>query len=175
LVARIRSERKLAAREVPDFDVTGMCGRENAKYLLLLEAPGPKALESGRISLDNPDPSAANLGSQLKEAGISRTDVVLWNIVPWYLGNSKGTTIRQAKSHDIQDGLNYLAPLLSLLPNLRCVVLVGGAARKAHMLLSRITTARIVTCHHPSARAINRNSDAVKENIEVFSFIRATT
>lgn len=170
LVHQIRVDRNLM-REVPGFDPEN--GNEQAKYLFLLEAPGPKALQTGRISFDNPDPSAKNLREQLKEAGILRKDIALWNVVPWYLGN--GTTIRRASGEDIRAGVEYLRPLLSDMPNLCCIFLVGGAARRAHMLLSRITTARIVTCHHSSARVIIANSKAAKENIEVLSFVRATT
>jgi uracil-DNA glycosylase len=170
LVHQIRVDKNLM-REVPGFDPEN--GHELGKYLFLLEAPGPKALQTGRISFDNPDPSAKNLREQLKEAGILRKDIALWNVVPWYLGN--GTAISRANGEDIRAGVEYLRPLLSAMPNLCCIFLVGGAARRAHMLLSRITTARIVTCHHSSARVIIANSKAAKENIEVLSFVRSTT
>ncbi|HJW02234.1 MAG TPA: uracil-DNA glycosylase [Azospira sp.] len=170
LVTRIRQERNLQA-EVPGFDPEN--GNEQAKYLFLLEAPGPKALQTGRISFDNPDPSAKNLREQLNAAGISRKEIALWNVVPWYIGN--GSTIRPANSKDISAGVEYLPPLLSAMPNLRCIFLVGGAARRAHMFLSRTTTARIVTCHHSSARVLIANPKAADENIAVFSFVRATT
>jgi uracil-DNA glycosylase len=170
LVHRIRADRKLK-REVPAFDPKN--GNERAKYLFLLEAPGPQALHTGQVSFDNPDPSAKNLRAQLAEAGIPRKDIALWNVVPWYIGN--GTTIRPAKGPDIRAGLEYLPPLVSAMPKLRCIFLVGGAARRAHMFLSRLTPARIVTCHHSSARVLIANSNAARENIEIFSFVRETT
>jgi uracil-DNA glycosylase len=169
LVNRIRTERGLTI-EVPGFDTKN--GNELAKYLFLLEAPGPRAVETGQISFDNPDPSARNLREQLAAAGIAREEIALWNIVPWYIGNKAGTSIRAANGSDVCAGTNYLAPLVSAMPNLCCIVLVGGAARKAHMFLSRITTARIVTCHHSSARVINITPEAAKENIEVFALLR---
>lgn len=170
LVHQIRTERSLTT-EVPGFDPNN--GNEQAKYLFLLEAPGPQSLLTGKISLDNPDPSATNLREQLAAASMHRKDIAIWNVVPWYLGSS--TTIRQARGDDIRAGVKYLAPLLSAMPNLRCIFLVGGAARRAHMVLSRITSARIVTCHHSSARVLIFNSNAAKENIEVMCFVRATT
>lgn len=57
LVNRVRIENNLT-REVPGFDPKN--GNEQAKYLFLLEAPGPKAIQSGLISFDNEDPSARN-------------------------------------------------------------------------------------------------------------------
>lgn len=108
-------------------------------------------------------------------AGIAREEIAVWNVVPWYIGNEAGTSIRAANGSDVRAGIEYLAPLVSAMPNLRCIVLVGGAARQAHMFLSRVTTARIVSCHHPSARVLNVNPEAAKENIEVFSFVKATT
>ena len=71
--------------EVPEFDPKN--GNEKAKFLFLLEAPGPKALKTGLISFDNPDPTAKNFCKQLEESKISKKDVAVWNVIPWYLGN----------------------------------------------------------------------------------------
>lgn len=172
LVTKIRTALKLTG-EVPCFDPKN--GNEQAKYLFLLEAPGPKAVESGFISFDNPDPTARNFQAQLAAAGISREEIAVWNIVPWYIGNEAGTAIRAATREDVRAGIEYLAPLISAMPNLRCVILVGSAARQAHLFLSRTTNARIASCHHPSARVLNFNPAAANENIEIFRFIRATT
>jgi len=173
LVNRIRTERGLTSDDVPGFDPNN--GNEGAKYLFLLEAPGPIAKKTGEISLKNKDPSARNLREQLRVAGIGHKDLALWNVVPWYLSNDPGTSIRAATASDVREGIEYLVELIEAMPNLRCIVLVGGAARQAHMFLSRKTTARIVTCHHTSARATNSNRDAARENIEVFSYVKATT
>jgi uracil-DNA glycosylase len=96
------------------------------------------------------------------------------SVIPWYIGNKAGTSIRRTKGDDVRSGIEYLIPLISAMPNLRCVILVGGAARRAHMFLSHSTTARIVSCHHPSAKVVNVNPKAVEENIEIFRFIKAT-
>lgn len=172
LVNRIRAEQNLT-HEVPGFDPNN--GNENAKFLFLFEAPGAKAVKTGLISFNNPDPTARNFLSQLKAADIACDEITLWNTVPWYLGNENRTQIRQANSRDVKAGIEYLEPLVSAMPKLSCIVLVGGAARKAHVFLSRITTARIVSCHHTSAKVQNTNSDAGKENIEVFRFIKKST
>lgn len=171
LVELIKEDKQLG-KEVPGFDPGN--GNENAKYLFLLEAPGPKAVESGQISFENPDPSAKEFGKELAAAGISREEIAIWNIVPWYIGNSDGTAIRAAEGEDLREGMKYLPLLLAAMPKLKCVVLVGGVARRAHMFLSRLTTVRIVSCHHPSMRVINSNPKASEENVELFRFIKAT-
>lgn len=172
LVDQIRTERNLTSK-VPGFDPEN--GNECAKYLFLLEAPGPKAVESGKISLDNDDPSARNFRDQLRVACIGDEELALWNVVPWYIDKNAGKSIRAASANDVSEGIKYLPRLIAAMPNLLCIVLVGGAARKAHMFLSSVTTARIVTCHHTSARVTNSNKNAAEENIKVFRFIKATT
>jgi uracil-DNA glycosylase len=55
-VQKIRSEQGLST-EVPGFDPLN--GNENARFLFVLEAPGPKAVKkTGVISFDNPDQTA---------------------------------------------------------------------------------------------------------------------
>ncbi len=76
---------------VPFFDPTE-AGIE-ARILMLFENPGRKAdaaQGSGFISPDNNDQTANNMWHFLRDAGIRRrTDVVAWNIVPWYLGDDR--------------------------------------------------------------------------------------
>ena len=163
-VLQIRAERRLWS-EVPGFDPKN--GNEQAKYLLVLEAPGPKAVKSGYVTFDNPDLTAANLKAQLEAAGVNRGDIAVWNVVPWYLGNEDQTRIRAAEREDVALGIAYLLRLVRLLPNLRCIVLVGAAARKAHVSLSAATTARILSCHHTSPRVMKPASSAANENIAV--------
>ena len=167
-VERIRADQGLI-NEVPGFDPRN--GNEDAKYLLLLEAPGPKALETKIVSFDNPDQTAANLKSQLDEAGIDRSEIVIWNVVPWYLGNNDLTKIRAAQSSDVMVCLAYLGDLVQMLKKLRCIVLVGSAARKAHVYLSHATNVRILSCHHPSPRVKFFSPNTVKENVAVFKAV----
>jgi uracil-DNA glycosylase len=169
-VSKIRSD--LGSPEaVPGFDP--MNGNEQAKFLFLLEAPGPQALKTGKISFDNPDPSARNFKRQLEEAGVQRGEIAIWNIVPWYLGTPDRASIRAATGEDVRRGMAYLPQLLAALPRLEAIVLVGSAARKAHVFLSTITRARILACHHTSARAQQANARAATENVAVFRMLQA--
>ena len=97
--------------------------------------PGPKARGSGFISRNNPDESAKNFFLACQAAGLPREETVVWNIVPWYIGD--GEKIRPATREDIQAGLPYLKRLLQLLPRLEAVVLVGGKAQQIEPWLAR--------------------------------------
>jgi uracil-DNA glycosylase len=166
-VNKIRKENGLS-EEVPDFDPLN--GNENARILFVLEAPGAKAVKTGYISYDNPDQSARNFRDQLRKAGIDRSEIAIWNIVPWYLGDGK--KIRAAGVSDVLKGLNYLYDLIRILQKLEFIVLVGGAARRAHTFLSHKVNIRILGCHHPSPKVVNNNPNMAKENILVFNMMK---
>ena len=148
-VRTIRANRGLS-NEIPYFDPCD--GGINASLLFLLEAPGPRAVSSGFISRDNPDPSARNFRGLLAGAGISRESSVLWNIVPWYIGT--GTKIRAAVASDIEAGATHLSPLFALLPGVRAVVLVGRKAQRARLRVEQLSSARIFELHHPSNQVV---------------------
>lgn len=113
IVNRIRKENGLS-KEVPDFDPLN--GNENARILFILEAPGAKSVKTGYISFDNPDQSAKNFRDQLHNAGIDRSEIAIWNIVPWYLGDGK--KIRSAGVNDILAGLGYLEKMIKIMKKL---------------------------------------------------------
>lgn len=153
---RIRAER--GADRVPDLDPTE--GGIRAEVLLLLEAPGPKAAPnrggSGFVSADNPSPTSATLRHLLAEAGIDRTRMATWNVVPWYLGDDR--RIRAARTADLRAGRPYVTELLGLLPALRVVVLVGRSARLAWQLQE--TDVPALACPHPSPQNLAARPDA---------------
>jgi uracil-DNA glycosylase len=163
LVDKIRADKGLDD-QVPGFDPLN--GNDNARILFVLEAPGAKAVETGIISFDNPDQTARNFREQLSQAGIDRSEICIWNIVPWYLGDGK--KIRAADVNDVKMGLNYLGDLVELLRKLEFIVLVGGPARRAHAYLSHKTNVRILGCHHPSPKVVNNYPEMREENILIF-------
>jgi len=137
---------------IPDFDPWD--GGVNAEILFLLEAPGAKAVRSGFISRNNPDESAKNFFELTAEAGIPRKLSVVWNIVPWYIGDD--SRIRPANSSDIASGSSSLSRLLGLLPHLRIVVLVGRKAERAErIILQSKPEVRIFKVPHPSPLFVN--------------------
>jgi hypothetical protein len=140
---------------IPWFDPTE--AGINASILMLLEAPGPRAAlakGSGFISSDNDDPTANNMWHILRDARIDRgKDVVSWNVVPWYIGD--GTRIRAATRADYEQARGLLAELLSLLPRLRVVVLLGKKAAEAWELLGAKRVVYVIKAPHPSPKVVN--------------------
>jgi hypothetical protein len=84
--------------KIPDFDPCD--GGTRAHVLCLFEAPGPRAVESGFVSRNNPDQTARNIFELHQQAGLARTSVVLWNIVPWYVGT--GQRIRKLGAEELE-------------------------------------------------------------------------
>lgn len=136
---------------MPAFDPCD--GGIHARLLFLLEAPGPKAVKSSFISHNNPDQTVRNMNQLLRDAGISRKDTVLWNIVPWYVGD--GRKIRPVSRTDIQEAAPYLKELVSLLPNLLGIVLVGKKSQSARRELVNLTDVPFFETHHPSPQVFN--------------------
>ena len=151
LVRHIRRRRQVGTA-VPFFDPAD--GGTRAKVLLLLEAPGPKAVASGFVSRNNPDPTAKRFFELNARARLPRHLTVTWNIVPWYLGSAG--KIRPARAADIDEAQPYLAKLLDFLPRLEVVLLVGRKAQRSHTLISRLLpSVRILRMPHPGPRVYN--------------------
>lgn len=138
---------------IPYFDPWD--GGTKAKCLFLLEAPGNWAKKSGFASLNNGSQTARNLFEGCGAAGIDRTRIAWWNVVPWYIGD--GSRIRQSRAGDIRAGLPHLIEVLGLLPRLRVIVYFGGAALKARGGIEAAFPAmEAVECIHPSNVAMNQ-------------------
>ncbi|MDO6462085.1 uracil-DNA glycosylase [Granulosicoccaceae sp. 1_MG-2023] len=151
-VQRLR-EKMGADAAIPYFDPWD--GGVNAEALFLLEAPGPKARNSGFVSMNNPDETAKNLFVISREAGIDRKRIAIWNTVPWYIGSD--SKIRPATAADIARGIESLAELIQLLPKLRAIVLVGQKAAKAEKHVRRVAPhLTVFTSPHPSPMFVNR-------------------
>lgn len=129
-----------------------------AEVLFLLEAPGPKAKNSGFISMNNPDETAKNIFEITHAIDLDRRRILLWNTVPWYIGS--GQRIRAAKTKDIRQGIDSLAELLALLPCLQAVVLVGKKAQKVEKHIRAVAPQlNIFTSPHPSPMFVNRKPE----------------
>jgi len=162
LVRTIRAARG-SPEDVPSFDPCD--GGINARALFLLEAPGPKARFSGFISRNNPDETAKNLFELQREAGLPRELVVLWNIVPWYVGDGK--KIRPVTRHDIEEASPWLDRLIELLPRLRAVILVGRKAQRAAAKVQK-PGATVFQSLHPSPMALHARPAARGQILKVW-------
>jgi len=165
-VEKIRQE-KGSDYYIPYFDPND--GGVNAKTLFLLEAPGPRAVRSEFVSRNNPDETARNILELLNEAGLSREETVLWNTVPWYIGSGK--KIRGATEADVEGSLAYLKELLSILKDLRSIVLVGKVAQRVEVSIKDFSTLSVYKSPHPSPMFINRKLKNRALILKVFSTV----
>ena len=136
-----------------------------AQILILLEAPGPKAVTTQFVSINNPDQTAKNLGILLADAGIDRREVLVWNVVPWYVGDGK--RIRPVNRRDLAEAALYLDKLLGLLPRLRYAVLMGLKAQRATQLEGR-EDLNIIKTYHPSPQVFNISKEKKAETRAAF-------
>ena len=127
----------------------------DARVLILLEAPGPRAIETGFISLDNPDPTANNLRELLEEGGVARSDVLMWNSVPWFIVNDKGKNVAPKRDEHVR-ARPYLSFVLHQLPHLRAVLLMGNHAQHAWDTFAWPRPVETYRTKHPSQRGMAR-------------------
>ena len=147
---------RTTGRQVPYVDPDS--GGVDARVLLLLEAPSrPAAHGSGMVSADNDDATAANVWRAHAETGLRRDRSLIWNAVPWYLGQPD--KISSARPSDIRAGGPWLLAFLGLLPGLHVIVGLGRAAQlslaeQQHELSTKHLA--ILAAPHPSQRVYNR-------------------
>lgn len=141
---------------MPDLAPVG--GGTQARILCLLEAPGGKAVGgrggSGFVSMDNNDQTAQTVFQMTRQASVDRASLLLWNIVPWYVGDEE--RIRGVRPDEVEEGREHLRQLLKLLPELCVVITLGQPAALGWSTLApafpQVTT---LTTWHPSGQALN--------------------
>lgn len=144
-LTRFVDEIRTQGYDVPYFDPCD--GGIEAKALFLLQDPGKKAIKSGFISRNNDDQSAENQLKFQKEAGLNRKSTILWNIIPWRVGN--------VTADDRKEAIPYLKLLLNSLPRLKVIVLSGSEAWKCHSQIQSITHITILETYHTGNRGLN--------------------
>ncbi len=128
---------------VPNF--SPLYGGSDASVLFILEAPGPQVISSRVICTDNPDQTARKMSELLEP--FPRKDVLIWNIVPWI--NCENGKKKNPNKAQIEAGALHLNNLISQMPRLRALVLVGKSAWKAKKLLM-FPENKIFETWHPS-------------------------
>ncbi|ETT24128.1 Uracil-DNA glycosylase superfamily [Rhodococcus rhodochrous ATCC 21198] len=114
-------------------------GGVNARLLALFQEPGPKTVPanggSGMLCIDNDDRTAARHKAFLAEYMIDICDVVSWNAYPWLSPDT-------GKNRSVEEELaatRALSRFLTMLPNLKVVMLHGHVARNAWRRLEEYT------------------------------------
>lgn len=168
LTAYVERLRQVLKCEVPDFDP--LDGGVNARVLFLFEKPGPKTSVagggSGFISRNNDDPTAENTFNFMLEAGLARTETVIWNVIPGWNGTIVITNAEKS------DSLSRLDELLNLLPKIDTIVLVGNEAKKATKHLAG--RYKLIASMHPSPMNKKFNFEKWRQIGAVWVQARAT-
>lgn len=124
LVDRIAADRNV--RNLPYLDPT--FGGTNARVLLVMKAPeadaNPRRAGTRFLSMDNDDDGAENVFEACSRFGLDRSELAAWNVCPF--------PIRQGRPSDdeLAAAAVYHRELLTLMPNLKVVVLLGQSARE---------------------------------------------
>lgn len=134
--------------EAPDPDPAD--GGVEAAVLILLETPGPTIRATGLVSADNPTGTGANLRRFCAEAGLARTDRLIWNVVPWVI-HVPGARNRPPARAELEAGRALLPSFLKLLPKLRSAVLLGRSAASARSAIEAVRPElKVLEAPHPS-------------------------
>lgn len=145
LAARIRRD---TCRPVPEPDP--LDGGAEAALLLLLETPGPRMMQSGIVSRDQPSGTGANLRRFLDAAQIPRRETLIWNAIPWVI-HEPGARNRAPRVTELRAALTWLPPLVEAMPKLRIAVLAGRFAAAAEQTLHAARPHLLLrTMPHPS-------------------------
>ncbi|WP_280505081.1 uracil-DNA glycosylase, partial [Nocardia farcinica] len=107
--------------------VAPVLGGTNARLLTLFRDPGPKTRVdkgSGMLSPENDDQSAERFLTFFEESGLAAGELMTWNTYPWYLN-------RKPSAAEVDRGLEPLARVIALLPELAVVMAHGLDAQNA--------------------------------------------
>lgn len=127
-----------------------------ARALVLLQSPGPRTSRtkgSGLLSLENDDRSAERCYYLYRRAGLDWRALLHWNAIPWPTASSKPS------SRDLREAVALLPRILSLLPRIEAVLLLGDYAqaawkRAAAADLAPVPLDQIFRGPHPSDRGV---------------------
>jgi uracil-DNA glycosylase len=128
-----------------------------AKVLFLQHTPGRRAVTTGYVSIDNPDPTAWNVSKALGYAGFGRADYICWNVVPYFIStedkDGKATTAQ------IRDAAHYTQAFIGMLPHLRVVVFCGRKAQRQAPFLTLPDSVERLCAYQCGAQSFNRSQN----------------
>jgi len=144
--------------------VAPMHGGVESRMISILRDPGPKTTDedgSGMLSIENDDPTAELQAELADAAGIRASDFLPWNAYPWFID-------RQPTGAEMREATPTLIELISLLPQLKVVLLQGKDAQQAWKLAvvvqpSLATRLTVVPTFHPGRQALFHPDLAVRE------------
>lgn len=163
--------------QVPWFDPDD--GGVNARVLILMESPAPRTVGpqgSGFCSEDNADRSNRLVAQTRQAAGLSRSDCLKWNIIPWAVLDSAGHP-RTPTSTEIDCAATYLTQVLETASEIDIVITLGKAAQSGFMRHTTMTAPcrlyRVLAAPHPSQRNGAARREAVRRITNTFTSVAA--
>ena len=90
----------------------------------------------------------------LGEAGFARSQVLLWNVVPYCVSTIDAN--RNASVAQIREAVPYTQAFIDALPDLRVIIFCGRRAQRAMPLLRTPTGSKVLATFHPAARSYSR-------------------
>lgn len=91
--------------------------------------------------------------------------------MPWYVED--GRAIRSATREDLEQARPALLELLDLMPELRVVMLLGGAAQKGWARAHVNRDVHVIRVRHPSPQWLHRYPTARQELHDAFAQAKA--
>ncbi|MFC3688621.1 uracil-DNA glycosylase family protein [Aquipuribacter hungaricus] len=182
LVGQVRAR---TGEHVPDVDPGG--GGVRARVLLLRQDPFCSARDGARlVSPYADDATSAGVLRACEAAGLPDGDVLLWNVVPWWVHDPDrvppGRRTR-ARPAEARRAAPWLRALLDLLPRLDTVVLLGRDAQAEWGVATGGTegvtagpdgatpggTLRVLRCPSPSPMSLHGRDAAGRSHRELVS------
>lgn len=119
------------SRELPYVDPVH--DSDDCRIISLFSNPGP-GVESGFLSFENDDNSAARIAEVYEHVGLRPEHVMPWNVYPWYvIDEQKGRLDRG----QIEEGLKPLLKFVQRVPRASAIVAHGSDAHKLTRALTK--------------------------------------
>ena len=153
LTELVEDIRRRTGEEVPDVDPASP--GVHARVLLMLQDPFCGAVNGARlVSRYSNDRTAGYTLRACEAAGLPDEEVLLWNVVPWWVNNpDRLPPGRRSRSRSVEArrAEPYLRRFLALLARLDTVVLLGREAQREWDSATPAGTASltVLRCPHP--------------------------
>ena len=149
--------------------VAPMYGGIEARLLTVLASPGRETRAApgatGFLCIENPDQTAANIKHLTSEEEISPREMTPWNAYPWFTDGPRLTAA------ELEKGVEPWVQFIKLLPDLRVMMLLGGAAqdgwrrvRRRHPDLLPENKVKIICTYSPGPQAFWHPDAAIRAN-----------
>lgn len=168
----LRGFLKTLVSENKDLKFPEFCSKyskeiDKKSILVILQDPGNSSPENktGECSIENPDQTALKLKEIITSEMIDPEEVILWNFFPFF-------GYKEKKSCLSEDDIDYWAKkidtLISLLPNLKVIIVSGNDAWLGMRHFRSEKKVQITFSPHPSILGQNSSKNAPKRMVDAW-------